>query len=100
MDTPLTETEINAQLSEILKNWTFDNGAIKRELKFKNFVDAFSFMTAIALEAEKMDHHPDWTNVYNTVGIILSTHSAGGVTAKDFNLAEKIDRSYELYGKK
>jgi len=91
MDTPLTETEIKAHLSEKFKSWTFDNGAIKRELKFKNFVDAFSFMTAIALEAEKMDHHPDWTNVYNTVGIILSTHSAGGVTNKDFKLAEKID---------
>jgi 4a-hydroxytetrahydrobiopterin dehydratase len=99
MDTPLTKTEISSHLSENLKNWTFDNGTIKREFKFKNFVDAFSFMTAIALESEKMDHHPDWTNVYNTVSIGLSTHSAGGVTVKDFNLAEKIDRSFELYEK-
>ena len=100
METTITDTEIKAHLSKNLKSWTYANGAIKRELKFKNFVDAFSFMTAIALEAEKMDHHPDWTNVYNTVGIILNTHSAGGVTEKDFKLAEKIDRSYERYEKK
>ncbi len=100
MDTALTETEIIAHLSEKLKNWTFNNGAIKKELKFKNFVDAFSFMTAIAMEAEKMEHHPDWTNIYNTVGIILSTHSAGGVTKKDLKLAEKIDLYSERYEKK
>ena len=100
MESTIADIKIKAYLSKNLKNWTFDKGAIKRELKFKNFVDAFSFMTAIALEAEKMDHHPDWTNVYNTVRIILNTHSAGGVTEKDFKLAEKIDRSYDRYEKK
>lgn len=63
-----------------------------RKFQFKNFSEAFAFMTRVALEAEKMDHHPDWSNVYNTVEIRLSTHSAGDiVTDKDRKLAQKID---------
>jgi 4a-hydroxytetrahydrobiopterin dehydratase len=100
METTLIDTDIRAYLSKNLKTWNLDNGAIKRELKFKNFVDAFSFMTAVALEAEKMDHHPDWTNVYNSVRIVLNTHSAGGVTEKDFKLAEKIDQSFDRFENK
>jgi len=60
-------------------------------------VDAFSFMTAVALEAEKSDHHPDWCNVYNKVEITLSTHSAKGITRNDFDLAGKIDAVYKHY---
>jgi 4a-hydroxytetrahydrobiopterin dehydratase len=63
-----------------------------RKFQFKDFSEAFAFMTRVALEAEKMDHHPDWSNVYNTVEIRLSTHSAGDiVTDKDRKLAQKID---------
>jgi len=64
-----TKKEINEHLELKLMNWKLEENAIKREFKFKNFVDAFSFMTAIALEAEKTDHHPDWNNSYNKVGV-------------------------------
>jgi len=68
------------------------NNKLYRKFQFKDFSEAFAFMTRVALEAEKMDHHPLWTNVYNTVEIWLSTHSAGDVvTNKDKQLAEKID---------
>lgn len=73
-------------------NWKEENNSLKRSFKFKNFVEAFSFMTKVALVAEKMDHHPDWSNVYNTVIITLSTHDKENtVTTKDRELAKKID---------
>jgi 4a-hydroxytetrahydrobiopterin dehydratase len=65
--------------------------AIVREFRFKDFNAAFGFMSRVALVAEKMDHHPDWTNVYNRVEITLSTHDAGGVTERDIKLARLID---------
>lgn len=72
--------------------WEEKENSLYREFKFKNFSEAFSFMTRVALEAEKMDHHPKWTNVYNTVEIWLSTHDAGDtVTEKDHRLSKKID---------
>lgn len=72
--------------------WTETNQSLYRKFVFKNFSEAFAFMTRVALEAEKMDHHPRWTNVYNTVEIWLNTHDAGDiVTAKDHALAAKID---------
>jgi len=72
--------------------WEEKNNTLYRKFQFKNFSEAFAFMTRVALEAEKMDHHPDWSNVYNTVEIRLSTHSAGDiVTDKDRKLAQKID---------
>jgi 4a-hydroxytetrahydrobiopterin dehydratase len=72
--------------------WEEKNNTLYRKFQFKNFSEAFAFMTRVALEAEKMDHHPDWSNVYNTVEIRLSTHSAGDiVTEKDRKLAQKID---------
>jgi 4a-hydroxytetrahydrobiopterin dehydratase len=72
--------------------WQEKNNQLYRKFQFKDFSEAFAFMTRVALEAEKMDHHPLWTNVYNTVEIWLSTHSAGDVvTNKDKQLAEKID---------
>ena len=76
-----------------LPGWTFDagrNGIIK-SFSFADFSAAFAFMTRVALAAEKADHHPDWSNVWNRVDILLSTHSAGGVTAKDIALAERIE---------
>lgn len=72
--------------------WEEKNNALYRKFTFKNFSEAFAFMTRVAIEAEKMDHHPRWTNVWNTVEIWLNTHSAGDiVTAKDRELAKNID---------
>ena len=66
--------------------------AIQRTFKFKDFSEAFGFMTRAALVAEKMDHHPEWTNVWNRVDVTLSTHSAGGLTELDVKLAEAMDK--------
>lgn len=68
-----------------------DQKSIHQSFKFKNFMEAFSFMTHVALLAEKMDHHPEWSNVYNKVDITLTTHDADGVTTRDIKLAEAID---------
>lgn len=73
--------------------WIEENNQLYRKFQFRNFSEAFAFMTRVALEAEKMDHHPCWTNVWNTVEIWLSTHDAGNVvTQKDWELAKKIDQ--------
>jgi 4a-hydroxytetrahydrobiopterin dehydratase len=73
--------------------WTEENNKLHKKFSFKNFVEAFAFMTRVAFEAEKADHHPTWTNTYNNVEIWLSTHDAGDiVTQKDKTLAEKIDQ--------
>jgi 4a-hydroxytetrahydrobiopterin dehydratase len=77
-----------------LPNWRMADGrdAIERTFKFKDFSEAFGFMARAALVAEKMDHHPEWTNVWNRVEVTLSTHSAGGLTELDLKLAEAMDR--------
>jgi len=73
--------------------WTEQNNRLKKTFKFKDFSEAFAFMARVALQAEKMDHHPYWTNIYNTVNIELSTHDAGDiVTEKDKKLAKAIDQ--------
>jgi 4a-hydroxytetrahydrobiopterin dehydratase len=73
--------------------WQEVNNSLYRKIEFKDFNEAFSFMTSVALVAEKTDHHPKWTNVWNTVEIWLSTHDAGNVvTEKDRKLAQKIDK--------
>jgi 4a-hydroxytetrahydrobiopterin dehydratase len=73
--------------------WKEENNQLSREFKFKDFSQAFAFMTRVALIAEKMDHHPTWTNTYNTVGIQLSTHDAGNtVTDRDRKMAKAIDQ--------
>lgn len=72
--------------------WKEENNSLYRKFTFKDFSEAFAFMTRVALIAEKMDHHPKWTNVWNTVEVWLSTHDAGNVvTDKDRKLADKID---------
>lgn len=89
----LTGTEREAAFRK-LPNWTYDaaEDAIRREFKFGDFSEAFAFMTRVALLAEAAGHHPDWSNVYNRVAITLSTHDAGGLTAKDTELATAIDK--------
>lgn len=77
--------------------WTKDEKHIWREFKFKNFPEAMSFMLLVAFEAEKANHHPDWSNVYNKVRIELTTHDAGGITEKDYALAEKIDAIFARF---
>ena len=73
--------------------WAHENNQLIREFEFADFSEAFGFMTRVALIAEKMDHHPEWSNVYNKVSIRLSTHSAGNiVTEKDKALAQAIDK--------
>lgn len=86
----LDDSEISARLSEI-PGWSFDDGSLARTFQFDNFVAAFGFMSSVALLAEKLDHHPNWSNVYNTVEIALNTHDAGGVTDFDFLLAGQIN---------
>jgi len=95
----LSKDEVVSYLVTNLKNWDLNesDSSIQRDFKFKTFVEAFSFMTGIALEVEKIDHHPDWTNSYNKVGIALSTHSAKGITQLDFDLAHKIDQAFKKY---
>ena len=88
----LTDTEREEALAA-LPGWTHDaeGDAIARSFRFADFGEAFAFMTRVALEAEKADHHPDWSNAWNKVDISLTTHSAGGLTANDIALARRID---------
>ena len=87
---PLTRKKITDAL-QTLPGWSFKREALAREFKFGSFREALSFMVRVGFEAEAMDHHPEWTNVYNRVAIRLNTHDAGGrVTAKDVELAGKI----------
>ena len=87
----LSGSDIEDQLRSV-PGWAVSQGSLMREFKFDNFVHAFGFMARVALLAERSDHHPDWTNVYNRVVIRLSTHDAGGITARDFALAQQIDQ--------
>ena len=88
----LSESERDEALAG-LDGWAFDapRNGIAKSFKFADFGEAFAFMTLVALEAEKADHHPDWSNALNRVDILLSTHSEGGVTAKDAALARRIE---------
>lgn len=88
--TPLSSAEIETALAT-LPGWKFAGDALAKEFKFDGFRSALSFMLRVGFEAEAMDHHPDWTNVYHRVSIRLNTHDAGGkVTAKDVELARRI----------
>lgn len=86
----LTDEQIKNELKS-LNGWTIQNGKLHKEFTFSDFVEAFSFMTKIALHAEKMNHHPEWFNVYNRITIDLMTHDAGGITTNDVELARFIE---------
>ena len=90
-----TEQEINNFLSEH-KQWDLKNNKLHREYRFKDFTQAFGFMTMAALVAEKTDHHPEWFNVYNKVVVDLVTHEVKGISERDFKLAEAMDKLYVL----
>lgn len=89
MSRTLEQTEIAAALKD-LPLWVADGRTLRREFVFADFVGAFSFMTAGALVAEKLNHHPDWSNSYNRVAVSLTTHSAGGITELDLRLAASL----------
>ena len=75
-----------------LAGWTIEDGKLHREFRFDGFVEAFGFMASLALVAERLDHHPEWSNVYNRVVVDLTTHDVGGISALDFELAAAADR--------
>ena len=85
----LSDDEIGRRLAA-LPGWSLERGKLHRQFRFGSFAEAFGFMASVALLAEKLDHHPDWSNVYSTVTIDLHTHDAGGLTAFDFELAQRI----------
>lgn len=87
----LTAQEIQSALLS-LPQWRLKDNALERTVPFSDFVQAFAFMTAVALHAEAIQHHPDWRNVYNRVEIRLSTHDVGGITHLDVELAHRIER--------
>ena len=87
---PLTPEQINA-LGRELPAWSLHNGKLRRELRFADFSEAFGFMARVALAAEAMGHHPEWSNVWNRVVIELTTHDSGGLTGLDVALARRID---------
>lgn len=95
----LTLEEREAGL-ENLPNWRLQDGreAIHRAFRFKDFQQAFAFMTHVAMTAEKMNHHPEWSNVYRSVEIVLATHDVGGLSKLDLDLARRIDRIFEAFG--
>lgn len=88
----LTDAERDEALGS-LPDWTLraDGLAIERKFRFRDFSEAFGFMTRVAILAEKQDHHPEWSNVYNRVSITLTTHDAGGLSTRDVRLARAID---------
>jgi 4a-hydroxytetrahydrobiopterin dehydratase len=87
----LSHDEIDARLAD-RPDWSLDDGKLHRLFRFPSFVEAFGFMARVALVAEKLDHHPEWSNVYGRVDVRLTTHDAGGLTELDFELADHMDR--------
>jgi len=88
----LSDAELNAALAE-LPGWKIEKGKLHREYKFSDFIHAFGFMSMSALAIEKMNHHPEWFNVYNRVAVYLVTHDAQGITTKDVELAATLDKT-------
>lgn len=88
--TPLSPEDVARELVT-LEGWTYTGGRLERTYEFRDFVEAFAFMTAAALRVQEMDHHPEWSNVYGTVRVGLVTHDAGGVTGRDVELARRME---------
>lgn len=86
-----SDTELQTLNQGLEKTWTFEDGKLTKTFKFKNFIEAFGFMTRAAMVAEKKGHHPEWFNVYNTVKIQLTTHDVDGLSFKDFDLAKRME---------
>ena len=90
MATKLSDDEVAAKLADV-PGWQVEDGALRRSLTFKDFSEAFGFMARVALIAEKLDHHPDWSNSWNRVDLAISSHDAGGLTEQCFTFATKVD---------
>jgi 4a-hydroxytetrahydrobiopterin dehydratase len=86
----LSEEQIKAELAN-LNGWSVKNGKLHKDFVFANFIDAFGFMSKASLHIEKMNHHPEWFNVYNKLSVDLTTHDAGGITQNDINLAKTLN---------
>jgi len=90
----LNANEVEAGL-DALPGWSLQEGKIFREFAFPDFIEAFGFMASVAILAEKQDHHPEWSNVYNKVQVGLTTHEVGGITERDILLARSINKVFE-----
>jgi len=90
-DAPLSAADLERELAA-LPGWSLENDRLHREFRFADFGEAFGFMTRVALEAERTNHHPEWSNVWNRVVVDLVTHDAGGITRKDLALARALSR--------
>lgn len=88
--TKLSDEQIKKELAN-LAGWSVINGKLHKDFVFKDFIEAFGFMSKAALQIEKMNHHPEWFNVYNKVKVDLTTHDAGGITQNDINLARTLN---------
>ncbi|MDH4070804.1 MAG: 4a-hydroxytetrahydrobiopterin dehydratase [Ignavibacteria bacterium] len=87
----LTETELEKELA-VLTGWSLSAGKLHRDFSFPTFVEAFGFMSSVALIAESMNHHPDWSNTYNRVSVDLMTHDLGGISTFDVEFATRVNR--------
>lgn len=87
--------QVNAALKELGSSWTLKNNKLHREFQFKTFVEAFGFMSSVALVAESLGHHPEWFNVYNRVTVDLTTHDVGGISNLDIELAKKMNELFQ-----
>ena len=92
----LSEEALEDAMGELV-GWNYRDGALHRVFQFPDFVEAFAFMTKVAMEAERCCHHPDWENVYSRLNVRLSTHDAGGVTSLDVAMAQAMDRFFKPY---
>ena len=91
----LNKEEISERMKNIDAAWVFHGNLIEREFIFKNFKQAFEFMTAVSIVAERLNHHPNWSNTYHKVFISLTTHDSGGLTELDINFAKEVDDIYK-----
>jgi len=91
MDEAAIESALKTLNTSAASPWAVTDGKLRKEFQFRNFIEAFGFMTRSALVAESMNHHPEWLNVYKTVRVDLSTHEAGGITELDFELASRME---------
>tara|TARA_B100000029_G_C17609532_1_gene968995 strand:- start:16846 stop:17151 length:306 start_codon:yes stop_codon:yes gene_type:complete len=99
MDESYKKLDVKEIDSELLKlnNWVLDNDRIKKTFEFRDFGDAFAFMTRIAIEIERMNHHPEWFNVYNKINVELTTHDVDGLSMYDFKLAKIMDDFEKIF---
>lgn len=93
MTTQCLDMEAVRRRLDSVRGWKVVEGKLHKDFTFSDFPTAFGFMTSVALSAEALNHHPEWLNVYNRVSVDLSTHSAGGITERDFLLLEKIEEA-------